>query len=71
MSGLIQFAQDVLPGSADVIASIGDNRNALLMVTVKADLGAGTVTLPAARLYLLDDNNQIEAEQVIFFAAAD
>jgi len=27
------------------------------------------VTLPAARLYLLDEDEKIEAEQIIFFAA--
>ena len=29
---------------------------------------ASTMTLPAARLYLLDDDQKIEAERVIFFA---
>jgi hypothetical protein len=70
MRGLIQFAQAVVPGSARVLASIGDERNALLMLTVDADFGGGKVTLPAARLYLLDDQNKIKAEQVIFFARA-
>lgn len=43
-----------------MIASVGDERNALLMLTVKAalGLGGGMVTLPAARLYLLDENNK-------------
>jgi hypothetical protein len=71
MRGLIQFAQGVVPGSARVIASVGDERNALLMLTVEADLGGGKVTLPAARLYLLDENDKIKAEQVIFYAAQD
>lgn len=71
MRGLIQFAQGVVPGSARVIASVGDERNALLMLTVEADLGGGKVTLPAARLYLLDENDKIQAEQVIFYAARD
>ncbi len=39
MDGLIKFAQPVVPGSASVIASVGDERNALLMVTVKEALG--------------------------------
>jgi hypothetical protein len=39
------------------------------MVTVEADLGGGKVTLPAARLYLIDDNDLIKSEQVIFYAA--
>ena len=68
MRGLIEFAQAVVPGSQRVIASVGDERNALLMLTVEADFGGGPVTLPAARLYLLDEGDKIKAEQVVFFA---
>jgi hypothetical protein len=73
MDGLIKFAQAVVPGSARVIACVGDERNALLMLTVKAAFGpdGGTMTLPAARLYLLDEANKIQAEQVVFFAIPD
>ena len=71
MSGLIAFAQGVVPGSARVIASTGDERNALLMVTVEADLGGGKMELPGARLYLLDDDGKIQNEQVIFYAVAN
>ena len=45
MNGFIEFAQAVVPGSACVIASVGDEQNALLMPTVEADLGAGPATL--------------------------
>ena len=69
MIGLTQFAQAVIPGSLRVIASVGDDRNALLMMTVEADLGGGRATLPAARHYLLDDDSKIKAEQVVFYAA--
>lgn len=69
MRGLMEFARAVVPGSARVIASVGDEHNALLTLTVEADLGHGKVTLPAARLYLLDDNGKIKSEQVIFYAA--
>ena len=69
MIGLTQFAQAVVPGSLRVIASVGDDRNALLMMTVEADLGGGRATLPGARLYLLDDDGKIKAEQVVFYAA--
>jgi hypothetical protein len=69
MIGLTQFAQAVVPGSLRVIASTGDERNALLMLTVEADFGAGKATLPGARLYLLDENNKIKTEQVVFYAA--
>jgi SnoaL-like domain len=71
MQGLIAFAQGVVPGSARVLASTGDERNALLMLTVEADLGRGKVELPGARLYLFDDDGKIESEQVIFYAAAN
>jgi SnoaL-like domain len=70
MRGLIEFAEAVVPGSAQVIASVGDERNSLILLTVQAALGPGgaTVTLPAARLALLDDDNKIKDEQVVFFA---
>jgi hypothetical protein len=73
MRGLLEFAQAVVPGSSQVLASAGDDRNALLMVTVKAafDPEGPEVTLPAARLYLLDEDNKIRDEQVVFFAAPD
>jgi len=69
MVGLIQFAQAVVPGSLRVIASVGDERNALLMLSVEADLPVGRMTLPGARLYLLDEAGKIKTEQVIFYAA--
>jgi hypothetical protein len=68
MEGLIHFAQTVVPGGAQVVASAGDERNALLTLTVEADFGGGKVTLSTARMYLLDDDGKIKAEQVIFFA---
>ena len=69
MIGLTQFAQAVAPGSLRIVASVGDERNALLMLTVEADVGTGRATLPGARLYLLDENNKIKTEHVIFYAA--
>jgi len=69
MVGLIQFAQAVVPGSLRVIASVGDERNALLMLSVEANLPVGRMTLPGARLYLLDEAGKIKTEQVIFYAA--
>ena len=69
MTGLTQFAQAVVPGSLRILASTGDQCNALLMLTVQADFGAGTVTLPGARLYLLDEDNKIKTEHVIFYTA--
>ena len=69
MVGLTQFAQAVVPGSLRILASAGDDRNAILMLTVEADFGVAKATLPGARLYLLDDNNKIKTEHVIFYAA--
>ena len=69
MVGLTQFAQAVVPGSLRILASTGDERNALLTLTVEADFGAGQATLPGARLYLLDDTGKIKTEHVIFYAA--
>jgi ketosteroid isomerase-like protein len=73
MRGLIKFAGTVVPGSAQVIASVGDERNALILLTVRAALGpdGASVTLPLARLALLDDENKIKDEQVVFFAVPD
>ena len=69
MEGLIHFAQTVVPGSTRVIATTGDDRNALVLLTVEADFGGGEMILPAARLYLLDDDNKIKSEQVIFLGS--
>jgi hypothetical protein len=70
MEGLIAFAQAVEPGSARVLASVGDERNSLIMLTVRVSMGpgGGMVTVSAARLALLDEDNRIKAEQVVFFA---
>jgi hypothetical protein len=70
MTGLIQFAGAIVPGSATILASVGDEHNALLMLTVEADFGAGRVMLPAARLYRLDGDGKIDKELVVFYAAA-
>jgi SnoaL-like protein len=69
MQGLIAFAQGVVPGSARVIASVGDERNALLMLTVQMAAGPDRpqMTLRGARLYLLDEKGRIKFEQVVFY----
>lgn len=69
MTGLTMFAEAVVPGSARIDGSVGDERNALVLVTVTTEgPPMGSMTVPAARLYLLDDHNKIKAEQVIFYA---
>jgi hypothetical protein len=69
MTGLIAFAQAVVPGSARVLSAIGDERNALIVLTVRAAFppSGQEVTLPGARLYLLDADGKIASEQVIFY----
>jgi hypothetical protein len=70
MVGLEAFVKAVTHGSLEEIAAIGDDRNALLLITVEADFGVGKTTSAGARLYLLDDNDKITAEQVVFFLAS-
>ncbi len=73
MDGLTKFAQAIEPGSARVIASVGDERNALIMFVVKGAFGPGgaKATLPVASLYLLDEKNRIKAERFIFFTLSE
>jgi ketosteroid isomerase-like protein len=73
MAGLEKFAQAVRAGSAQIIESSGDDKNALIVVKVRAVFGPpGTpeVTVTQARLYLLDDNDKIKIEQVVFYTSA-
>jgi ketosteroid isomerase-like protein len=74
MSGLEKFAQAVKTGSAQIIESSSDDKNALIVVKVRAVFGppgAQEVTVTQARLYLLDDNDKIKTEQVIFYASSE
>ena len=56
-------------GGVDLGPPVGDDHNALLMLTVEAAFvpDAAPITLPAARLYLIDDDDKITVEQVVFF----
>ena len=72
MEGLTAYAQPVVPGSVKVLASTGDDHNALLLLTLTmagGPFGAGT-TAPSARLYVIG-NGKIQTEQVIFYLAQD
>jgi hypothetical protein len=72
MTGLVAFAQGVVPGSARLLAGVGDERNALLTLTVRGTGPDGTpMTLPGSRLYLLDENGKIKVEQVVFYAVPE
>lgn len=69
MEGLIQFAQPIEPGSLRVLTSVGDERNSLILLTVRAaGQGGEQVTISAARLALFNEHQQLKEEQVIFFA---
>ena len=70
MAGLENFVKSVTPGSFKEIAALGDDRNALLMFTVEADYGSGKLKLASTRLYLLDEDHKITAEQVIYFVTS-
>jgi hypothetical protein len=73
MPGLIQFAQAVLPGSAEVVATTGDEKQAIVTLNVRVRFGpdAPEMTLPGSRLYLFDDDDKIRVEHVVFFVAPD
>ncbi|HYB00647.1 MAG TPA: nuclear transport factor 2 family protein [Ktedonobacteraceae bacterium] len=59
----------VEPGSAQVISAIGDERNALILATMRIALGPGgsMVTMARACLYLLDENKKIKEERDEYF----
>lgn len=73
MDGLVQFAQAVRPGTTRVTASVGDESYALLQVTSRVQLGpdAPEMTLHGARLYRLDEDQNIKDEQVVFFVTTE
>jgi hypothetical protein len=72
MKGLVLFADTVQPGSLKTNAVVGDERNALLLVTVKTQgPPLGPTTLSGARLYLFDENDKIKSEQVVFYVVPD
>jgi hypothetical protein len=72
MEGLRAYAGPIVPGSVDVLASTGDDRNALLLLSLTMAGGpfGEATTAPCARLYLTDDNGKITAEQVVFYLDA-
>ena len=69
MERLINTAPFIEPGSVQVISAIGDERNALVLVTFRIGLGpSGTmVTMARAILYLLDENKKIKEERDEYF----
>ncbi len=65
MGPKIKAAQLIEPGSVHEISAIGDESNALILVTMRIGLGPGgtMVTLARAILYLLDENKKIKEER--------
>jgi SnoaL-like domain len=65
----VKAAQLIKPGSVQVIGAIGDERNALTLVTFSIGLGPGgaMVTMARACLYMLDENSKIKEERDSFF----
>lgn len=69
MEPKIKASQLIAPGSVHEISAIGDERNALVLVTFRIGLGpSGTmVTMARAILYLLDENKKIKEERDEYF----
>ena len=65
----VKAAQLVEPGSVQVIGTIGDENNALTLVTFRIGVGPGgtMVTMARGSLYLLDENKKIKEERDSFF----
>src|SRR5215471_7617451 len=58
----------LIPGSFQVLNSIGDDRQAFITVSVKGTLPTQEpITLLAARHYMIDENEKIKNELVIIF----
>ena len=72
MERLIKTAPFIEPGSVQIISAIGDEKNALVLETLKIALGPGgtMVTLARASLYLLDENQKIIEERDEFCVLA-
>jgi hypothetical protein len=65
----VKAAQLIEPGSVQVIGTIGDDTNALTLVSFRIAMGPGRTMLTMARscLYLLDENQKIKEERDAFF----
>jgi hypothetical protein len=67
--GLAQFAGQVVPGSLRIIATMGDDRNALIMYEVSTEGGpAGSKVFPSAQTWLLDDAGKIKVERIVSYS---
>lgn len=67
MQGLMYFAQTLRPGSVRELASLGDERNALLMLAGDTTGEPfGEMTWTGARLYQFDEDGKIKNEHIVF-----
>ena len=67
--GLASFAKQVVPGSLRVKAERGDQRRALLMYEVDIEGGPmGSMTVPSAELFELDESGKITTDRILFYA---
>ena len=69
MAPKTKAAQLIEPGSVHEICAIGDERNALILVTFRIALGPGATMVTMARscLYLLDENQKIKEERDMYY----
>lgn len=69
MSRKMKSARLVEPGSVKEITALGDEHNALIVVTFRIGLGTGgkMVTMARSCLYLIDDDKKIKEERDSFY----
>ncbi|HSW98015.1 MAG TPA: hypothetical protein VLF89_09385, partial [Candidatus Saccharimonadales bacterium] len=69
MQPKIKVASLIEPGSIEEISAIGDERNALIVVTFRIGLGQdrAMVTMVRACIYLIDENKKIKEERDMFY----
>lgn len=70
MVGLQFFATPIVPGSLRIHSTEGDDRNALVHLSVDLDGPPfGKITVHSGRVYLFDDNGKLEDEHVVFYGS--
>ena len=69
MEPKVKAARLIEPGSVREICAMGDERNALVIVTFRIGLGPGgsVVTMARSCLYLLDEDEKIKEERDTFY----
>jgi len=69
MARKIKAAQLIEPGSVQVLSAVGDESNALILITMRIGLGPGgtMVTMARACLSTLNENKKIKEERDQFF----